>query len=84
MYSGPKDSSYFTILSSSAYEKIMKNNVDQEFSFNSWDISIEKTLKKSKSAIFAHSDIMELSSCMVSLYCNFRPREETVSALFSA
>ena len=34
LYSGPKDSAYFTILSSSAYEKIMKYNVDQELSFN--------------------------------------------------
>ena len=37
----------------------MKNNVDPELSFNAWDISIEKTLKKSKSAIFANSGFME-------------------------
>ena len=71
LYSGPKDSAYFTILSSSAYEKIMKYNVDQELSFNSWDISIDKTLKNSKSAIFAHSDVVEHSGCMVGLYLKF-------------
>ena len=37
----------------------MKNNVDPELSFNAWDISIEKTLKKSKSAIFAASGFLE-------------------------
>ena len=55
LYSGPKDGAYFTILSSSAYGKILKNNVDQELSFNSWDITIEKSLNTSKSAIFADS-----------------------------
>ena len=68
LYSGPKDGAYFTILSS-AYGKILKNNVDQELSFNSWDISTEETLKKPKSAIFADSRFLEWSrlGCMVSL-----------------
>ena len=56
LYTGPKDSSRFNILSSTqAYEKVMKNNVDLELSFNSWDTSIQKTLNTSKRAIFADS-----------------------------
>ena len=56
LYSSPKDWSYYdTLTTSQAYEKVMKNNVDLELSFNSWDISIEKTLNTSKSAIFADS-----------------------------
>ena len=56
MYTSPKDWAYYNILSSTkAYEKIMENNVDLELSFNSWDISIEKSLNTSKSAIFADS-----------------------------
>ena len=37
----------------------MKNNVDLESSFNSWDISIEKTLNTPKSAIFADSAFLD-------------------------
>ena len=56
LYSSPKDWSYYdTLTTSQAYEKVMKNNVDLELSFNSWDTSIEKTLNISKSAIFANS-----------------------------
>ena len=56
MYSGPKDWSYFDTLSSTQpYEKVVKNNVNMELSFNSWDISIQKALNTSKSAIFADS-----------------------------
>ena len=56
LYSGPKDWSYYnTLASTKAYEKVVKNNVDLETSFNSWDISIQKTLNTSKSAIFADS-----------------------------
>ena len=60
LYTGPKDSSRFNILSSTqAYEKVMKNNVDLELSFNSWDTSIQKTLNTSKSAIFADSQFLD-------------------------
>ena len=60
MYTSPKDWSYYDKLSSTqAYEKLMKNNVNQELSFNSWDMSIEKTLNTSKSAIFADSTFLE-------------------------
>ena len=56
MYTSPKDWGCYNILSTTqAYEKIMKNNVDLELSFNSWDISIQNTLDKPKSAIFADS-----------------------------
>ena len=44
---------YNTLSSTQDYEKVMKNNVDLELSFNSWDISIEKTLNTPKSALFA-------------------------------
>ena len=60
LYTGPKDWSTYTILSSTqAYEKIMKNNVDSELSPNSIDISIQKALNTSKSAIFASSVFFE-------------------------
>ena len=63
LFTGPKDGAYFDILSSKqAYEKIMKNNVDLELSFNSWNISIEKTLITSKSAVFADSGFLTWGS----------------------
>ena len=53
------DWSYYDILSSTqAYEKLMKNNVDSELSFNTWDISIQKALNKSKGAIFADASFL--------------------------
>ena len=78
MYTGPKDHAFFDILSSvHAYEQVMKNNVDLELSFNSWDISIQKTLNTSKSALFADSGFLDWGqafskdakdlSCMVRL-----------------
>ena len=60
MYTGPKDeAAYSTLSSTQEYEKIMKNNVDLELSFNSWDITIQKTLNISKSAFFADSAFLE-------------------------
>ena len=60
MYTGPKDADVFNILlSSQPYENVMKNNVDLELSFNSWDISIQNILNTSKSAIFASSVFFE-------------------------
>ena len=56
MYTSPKDWTYYNTLSSTqAYEKVMKNNVDLGLSFNSWDVTIEKTLNTSKRALFADS-----------------------------
>ena len=55
----------------------MKTNVDLELSFNSWDISIEKALNTSKSALFVDSEFFDWGqlysndskdlSCMVRL-----------------
>ena len=60
LYTSPKGWAYYSILSSTqTYEKIMKNNVDLETSFNSWDITIKKALTSSKSAIFADSTFLE-------------------------
>ena len=60
LYSSPKDWSFYnTLTSTQAYEKVLKNNVDLELSFNSWDISIQKTLNTSKSAIFADSAFLD-------------------------
>ena len=50
---------YNTLSSTQDYEKVMKNNVDLELSFNSWDISIEKTLNTSKSALFSESSFFD-------------------------
>ena len=70
LYTGPKDWAVSNILSSTqAYEGIMKNNVDLELSFNSWDISIQKTLNSPKSAIFADSSFFDWARvpCVVRL-----------------
>ena len=53
LYTGPKDSYYYEVLSSPAYKKVMEKNVHLELSFNDWSISIEKTLKEPKKAYFA-------------------------------
>ena len=52
MYTGPKDTYRLQVLSTSAYEKVMQNNVNLELSFNDKSISIEKTLKEPKRAYF--------------------------------
>ena len=55
MYTGPKDTSYFNILSTPAYKKVMENNINMDVSFNEWDVSLEKTLTQPKSALLASS-----------------------------
>ena len=56
LYTPPKNWGLFNRLSSmQAYEKIMQNNVDLELSPNPLDISIQKTLNTSRSAIFISS-----------------------------
>ena len=78
MYTSPKDWAYYDTLSSTqVYEKVTKINVDLELSFNAWDISIQKTLNTSKSALFADSGFLDWGqefskdakdlSCMVRL-----------------
>ena len=60
MYSSPKDWGFYTTLSSTqVYEKVMEKNVDLELSFNSWDISVQKILNTSKSALFADSSFLD-------------------------
>ena len=60
LFTGPQDAAYYNILSSTqAYENIMKNNVDQELSFNSWKISVQRTLNTAKSAIFSDSGFLD-------------------------
>ena len=61
LYTSPKDWAFYNTLSSTqTYEKVMKNNVDLQLSFNSWDISLQKTLNTSKSALFADSDFLDV------------------------
>ena len=70
MYTSPKDWAYYNTLSSTkVYEKVTKNNVDLELSFNSWDISIQKTLNSPKGAIFADSSFYDWARvpCVVRL-----------------
>ena len=86
LFTSPRDWSYYDILSSTqAYEKLMKNNVDLELSFNTWDISIQKALNTSKGAIFADAsflywgqsyskDARELSCLVILSYVLYRKR----------
>ena len=53
LYTGPKDTYRFEVLSSPAYKKVMEKNVNLELSFNDKSTSIEKTLKEPKKAYFA-------------------------------
>ena len=55
LYTGPNDGYEIDVLSSPAYEKVMENNVKLDLSFNDLYMSIEKTLKEPKSALFAKS-----------------------------
>ena len=60
LFAGPKDGASHNILSSTqAYKNVMKNNVDLELSFNSWDISIQRTLNTTKSAIISNSGFLD-------------------------
>ena len=52
LFTGPKDSSIFDILSTTPYKSVMENNVDLDLSFNSDDMGIEKTLEEPKRAYF--------------------------------
>ena len=52
LYTGPKDSYYYEVLSSPAYKKVLEKNVHLELSFNDRSISKEKTLKEPKKAYF--------------------------------
>ena len=67
MFTGPKDGYEKRVLSSPAYKKVMANNVKVDLSFNDWNISIEKTLKEPKSALFAKSYYGMPWHCQVNL-----------------
>ena len=57
LYTGPKDSYRFQVLSSQPYRKVMEKNVNLELSFNdNLSISIDKTHKEPKRAYFAEFD----------------------------
>ena len=53
LYTGPKDTYIYQVLSSPAYKKVMEKNVNLELSFNDWSTSLQKTLKEPKRAYFA-------------------------------
>ena len=59
LYTGPKDSYYYEVLSSPAYKKVMEKNVHLELSFNDWSIGMEKTLKEPKKAYFGTFNKLE-------------------------
>ena len=65
LYTGPKDDYVFNVLSSPAYKIVMANNIDLEHSFNDYDISIDRTLKEAKKALFTHSYSSANSDCRV-------------------
>ena len=50
LYTGPKDSSLYGVLTSAPYKNVMKNNVNINTSFNSIEVSLEKTLNESNTA----------------------------------
>ena len=71
LYTGPKDTHVFNVLSSPVYKKVMENNVNLEFSFNDWDVSKEKTLKEPKRAYLSDSEssIRYEYKCQVNYLC---------------
>ena len=52
LYTGTRDSAMYDILTSLPYEKVMKNNIDLNKSFNSFETSITKTLNSSSNTAF--------------------------------
>ena len=66
LFTGPKDSSIFDILSTTPYKSVMANNVDLDLSFDSEDKSIEKTLQESKRAFFSfEANVDPIYKCKV-------------------
>ena len=52
LYTGTRDSAMYDILTSLPYQKVMKNNIDLDESFNSFETSITKTLNSSSNTAF--------------------------------
>ena len=66
LFTGPKDSSIFDILSTTPYKSVMANNVDLDLSFDSEDKSIEKTLQEPKRAFFSfEANVDPIYKCKV-------------------
>ena len=66
LFTGPKDSSIFDILSSKPYKSVMANNVDLDLSFDYDEISILKTLAQPKRAFFSfEANVDPKYKCMV-------------------
>ena len=64
LYTGQKHKYVFNVLYTSAYKKVMDNNIDLGRSFNPWGKSMKKTLKEPKRALFTNTK-------RVSKYPNF-------------
>ena len=75
LYTGQKHKYVFNVLYTSAYKKVMDNNVNLDLSFNEWHMSMEKTLKEPKRALLSNSMIVSNSNyhCQVKLdyICHF-------------
>ena len=66
LYTGPKDTSLFTILESKQYKNLIKNNIHMDSSFNPTEISIQKVLEEPKSALFhLEAHVPNSDKCLV-------------------
>ena len=66
LFTGAKDTSIFTHLSSETYKKIMRNNIDLETSFNPTEVSIQKVLREPKTALIQFEvNVPAKYGCMV-------------------
>ena len=66
LYTGPKDTSVFNHLATEPYKNIMKNNIKMEDSFNPTEISIQKVLNESNTALFQFEEnVPENYKCLV-------------------
>ena len=52
MYTTTKDTSIYSVLTTPQFEKVYKNNVDEELSFGDWIQNMEKTLNEPDRAFF--------------------------------
>ena len=77
LYSGPKETVIFNVLSSSPYKRVMKNNIDLETSFNSNKDSVKKTLNEAERAFFPFASVVSDDKefrkkvCTIVFYHNF-------------
>ena len=52
IYTGPKDSALYGVLTSGPYKIVMENNIDFKKSFNNWEKNMKITLSEPKAAYF--------------------------------